>query len=63
VRRLGRRAGVADPRRDLQSAELHRLIERYLQMRDAARHLVESGEHRDRILDFVGKCRLSTEQA
>jgi hypothetical protein len=32
-------------------------------MRDAARHLVESGEHRDRILDFVGKCRLSTEQA
>ncbi len=32
-------------------------------MRDAARHLVESGEHGDRILDLVGKGRLGTEQA
>jgi hypothetical protein len=63
VRRLGRRAGVTDPRRHLEGAELHRLIERYLQMRDAPRHLVESGEHGDRILHLLGAGRLGTEHA
>jgi hypothetical protein len=55
VRRLGGRARVAHPRRYLQGAELHRLIDRYLQMRDAAGHLVERGEHGDRVLDLLGQ--------
>jgi len=51
MRRLGRRARVADPRRDLECAELDRLVDGNLEMRDAPRHLVEGGEHRDRVLD------------
>ena len=54
VRRLGGRAGIADPRRHFERAELHRLIDRDLQMRDAARHLVESGKHGDLVLDDFG---------
>ena len=54
VRRLGWRPGVADPRRHFQRAELHRLIDRNFQMRDAPRHLVERGEHGDRVLDRFG---------
>jgi hypothetical protein len=51
VRRLGRRSRVADPRRHFERAELHRLVHGNLKMRDATRHLVERGEHRDRVLD------------
>jgi hypothetical protein len=63
VRRLRRRAAVADARRHLQRAELHRLIDRDLQMRDPARHLVQRGEYRDRILDLVGKRRARCQHA
>jgi hypothetical protein len=52
VRRLGRRARVANTRRDLQRAEFDRLIDGNFQMRDAARHFVEGGEDGD--LVFVG---------
>ena len=51
VRRLGRRTRVADPRRHFERAELDRLVHGNLEMGDAARHLVERGEHRDRVLD------------
>jgi hypothetical protein len=51
VRGLGWRTAVADPRRHLERAELHRLVHGNLEMGDAARHLVECGEHRDRVLD------------
>jgi len=54
VGRLGGRAGIANPRRHFQRAELHRLIDRNFQMRDAPRHLVESGKHGDLILDGFG---------
>jgi len=54
VRRIGRRARVAHPRRHLKSAELDGLIYRDLQVRDASRHLVEGGEHGDRVLDRFG---------
>jgi hypothetical protein len=54
VRRLGWRARMADARRHPQGAELHRLIHLNFEMRDAARHLVEGGEHGDRILDRLG---------
>jgi hypothetical protein len=50
IRRLRRRARVADARRHLERAEGDGLIDRHFEMRDAARHLVECGEHRDRIL-------------
>ena len=53
--RLGGGPRVAHPRRHLQRAELHGLIDRYLQMRDAARHLVQRGEHGNRILDLLGE--------
>ena len=53
VRRLGRRPAIADARRHFQGAELHGLIDRNFEMRDAARHFVERGEDGDRILDLV----------
>jgi len=55
MRRLGWRPGIANPRRHFQRAELHRLIDRNLQMRDAPRYLVESGKYGDLVLDGVGK--------
>ena len=54
VRRFRGRAGIADPRRDLQGAELDRLIDGNLQMRDPTRHLIESGEDGDLVLDRLG---------
>jgi hypothetical protein len=51
---LGGRAGIADPWRHLQSAELHRLIDGNLEMRDPPRDLVEGGEHGDLVLDDLG---------
>jgi hypothetical protein len=54
VRRLGGRPRIAHPRRHFESAELHRLIDRNFQMRNAPRHLVESGEDGDRILGGLG---------
>jgi hypothetical protein len=61
VRRLGGRAGIADPRRHFERAELHRLIDRNFQMRDAPRHLVESGKHGDLVLDDFGTRSRSAE--
>ncbi len=57
VRRIGRRARIADARRHLQRAELHRLVQRDLEGDDAAGDLVEPVEHRDRIGDLVGVSR------
>ena len=54
LRRFRGRAAVADARGDLQSPELDGLIDGDLQMRDAARHLVERGEDGDGILDRFG---------
>ena len=45
VRRLGRRTREARARRDLQRAELHRLIDRDVERDDASSDLVEAGEH------------------
>jgi hypothetical protein len=53
VWRLGRRPTIADARRHFQRAERHGLIDRNFEMRDAAGHFVERGEHGDRILDLV----------
>ena len=53
VRRLGRRPRVADARRHLQRAELHRLVDRDVERDDAAGDLVEAGEHRGRIGDAL----------
>jgi hypothetical protein len=55
MRRLGRRRRVAHPRRHLQRAELDRLVDGNLEMRNASRDLVESGEHGDRVLDRLGQ--------
>jgi hypothetical protein len=63
------RAAIADPRCHFQRAELHRLIDGDLQMRDTSRHLVERGEYGDRVLDLVGahfgsaECRHGGDQA
>jgi len=54
VGRLGGGARIANPRRHFERAELHRLIDRNFQMRDAPRHLVESGKLGDLVLDGVG---------
>jgi hypothetical protein len=56
--RLGRRARIAHARRYLQGAELHGLIDRNLQMGNAARYLVQRGEDCDGILDFLRKHRV-----
>jgi hypothetical protein len=63
VRRLGWRARVADPWRHFERAELHRLVDRYFEMRDAPRHLVERGKNGDRVLDLLGACRGGPERA
>jgi hypothetical protein len=63
VRRLGRRPGVADPGRHFERPELHSLIDRYFEMRDAPRHLVEGSKDGDRILDLLGACRRCSENA
>ena len=44
VRRFGGRAGVADPRRHLQRAELYRLADRGIEADDAAGDFIEAGE-------------------
>jgi hypothetical protein len=54
MRRLGRGARVAHPRRHLEGAELDRLVNRNLKMRDSSCHLVECREDGDRVLDRVG---------
>jgi hypothetical protein len=54
MRRLGRRARVADSRRHLEGAEFDCLVNGDLEMRDASRHLVERCEDGDRVLDRVG---------
>lgn len=54
VGRLGRRPRIANTRRHLQRAKLHRLVDWDLEMRDTARDLVESGEHGDLVLDLLG---------
>jgi len=54
MRRLGRRRRIAHPGRNLERAELDGLIHRNLEMGDAPRHLVEGGEHGNRVLDRVG---------
>src|SRR5262245_57778736 len=53
MRRLGRRARIAYTRRHLERAELHRLVHRYFEMRDAPSDLVESREDADRILNLL----------
>jgi len=58
MRRLGGRARVADPRRHLERAELDRLVNGDLKMRDTSGHLVERCEDSDRVLDRVGICEL-----
>jgi len=63
VRRLRRRARVADPRRHFEGAELHRLVDRYFEMRDASGHLVERGKDGDRVLDLLGVCWRRPERA
>ncbi len=55
MRRLGGRPGIAHPRRHFERAELHRLIDWNLEMRDAPGHLVERGKNGDRILDGFGE--------
>ena len=54
LRRLGRRARVADARRHLQRAELHRLVDHHVEGDGAAGDLVEAGELGDRIVDRRG---------
>jgi len=63
MRRLGRRRGIADPWRHLQGAELDGLVDGNFKMRDAPGHLVEGGEHGDRVLDGVGAGRRRSERA
>lgn len=63
MRRLGRRPGVADPWRHFEGTELHGLIDRYFEMRDAPRHLVERRKDGDRVLDLLGACRGSSKRA
>ena len=61
VRRLGRRTRIANPRRHFQRAERDGLIDRTLEMGDAARYLVERGEHRDWVLDDFRICEIDRE--
>jgi hypothetical protein len=61
IRGLGRRSRVADPRRHFQRAERHGLVHGNLEMRDAARHLVERGEHRDRVLERFRRSQIHLE--
>ena len=57
LRRLGRRARIADPRSDLQRAELHGLVDRHLERGGSAGDLVEPVEHGGRVADLVGESR------
>jgi len=61
IRRLGRRSRVADPRRHFQRAERHGLVHGDFEMRDAARHLVERGEHGDRVLEGFRRSKIHLE--
>ena len=61
VRRLGRGTRIADTRRHFQRAERDGLIDRNFEMGDAARHLVERGEHRDWVLDDFRTCEIDRE--
>ena len=62
LRRLGRRARVADARRHLQRAELHRLVDQHVEVDGAAGDLVEAGELGDRIADRRGTVQDSCER-
>ena len=62
LRRIGRRAGIADARRDLQRAELHRLVDRHFERDDAAGDLVEAVEDGDGIADLVGERRMGRDE-
>src|SRR6185295_7292981 len=55
VRRLGRRARVAGPRRHLQRAELNGLADRDIERDDPAGDLVEAGEHRLIVRDLLSR--------
>jgi hypothetical protein len=57
MRRLGRRPGIADARRDFERAELDGLPDRNFEMRDPARDLIERGKHGNRVLDLIGQSR------
>jgi hypothetical protein len=61
IRRLGRGSRVADPWRHFQRAERHGLVDGNLEMRDAARHLVERSEHRDRVLEGFRRSKIQLE--
>jgi hypothetical protein len=61
IRGLGRRSRVADPRRHFQRAECDGLVHGNFEMRDAARHLVERGEHRDRVLEGFRRSQIHLE--
>ncbi len=63
VRLLGRWPRVANARRHLQRAELDRVVHGDFEVLDAARHLVERGEHGDLVLDLgVGGGRCGRER-
>jgi hypothetical protein len=57
ARLLRRRAGVAHPRRHLERAKFHRVVDGNLEMRNPSRDLVESGEDGNRVLDDFGRGR------
>jgi hypothetical protein len=59
---LGRRTGVAHPRRHFEGAELDGVVDGNLEMGNAARDLVEGGEYRDRVPDDVGGGRARRER-
>jgi hypothetical protein len=54
VRRLGRRTGVAYPRRHFERAEFDRLVDGNFEMGDAPGHFVEGSKYRDRVFDDLG---------
>jgi len=54
VRPLGGGPRIAHPRRHFQRAELHRLVDRNFEVRDAPRYLVEGGKHGDLVLNGFG---------
>jgi hypothetical protein len=58
---LSRRARIANPRRHFEGAEFDRLVDRNLEMGDAARDLVEGREDSDRVFEDVGRERARSE--
>ncbi len=48
---------MADARRYLERTELDRLVHGDIEMVDAPRDFIESGEHRDRVIDDLGMGR------